>query len=75
MIIKDNKNQTKDLKNIRISNFVKTSITTILVLLVFFLIGSLIDQKFNIKPWGVVVMIIISYPITQLILIRRVKSK
>ena len=46
---------------------------TLGVILVFFLIGYSIDKVFNTKPYGLIVFLVVSFPVVQIILYRTLK--
>ncbi|PIR42349.1 hypothetical protein CO058_04160 [candidate division WWE3 bacterium CG_4_9_14_0_2_um_filter_35_11] len=71
---KTDKEYLENFKRNRIKAFGSIAGITFGVVIIFFLIGYYIDTTFNTKPYGIIILLVVSFPIVQVILYRILKK-
>lgn len=66
--------QLEDLPKLRIILFIDVIFVSLANILILGLIGFFIDTYFQIKPIGILISVIASFPITILFLVKRIKK-
>lgn len=62
------------IKKVKIQVYLNVFVVTLGSVLIFLLIGYIIDSNFNTKPWGIIISLLISFPITQFLVFKTAKK-
>jgi len=74
MTEKDQEKYLEQFKNNRIKASISIAGITLGTIIIFFLIGYYIDIAFHTKPYGIIILLVVSFPLVQVILYRTLKK-
>lgn len=71
---KSDQKYLEEFKQKRIKAFTSIAGITLSVIMIFFLAGYYIDTKLDTKPYGIIILLVVSFPIVQIILYKVLKK-